>query len=140
MKASNCSLTRRTIRYSITVLEKKTNETQCFSRPRNTNGIHERKPLLHVFFLIFLRHGYVRSSRLELNSDELTKTILSRSERFVNDISNIILPVQHHNETPSHQDNEKRERAYKIHDIPRCNSASTLSKSPRVIFFFSIIL
>jgi len=66
-----------------------------------------KNPLLNVFFLILLRHGDVRSSRFELNSDELTKTILRRSERFVNDVSNVILPVRCHNESRSRQDSEE---------------------------------
>jgi len=71
--------------------------------------------ILDVFLPVLLRSRNICAARFELDGDEFAKAVFNSGERFIDDISNIVVPGG----------------ANKV--IPRCNSASTLSKLERVV-------
>ena len=94
---------------------------------------------VHVFLLVLLRDGDVRAAGLELDSDHLSEAVLGRGERLVNDIRDVVLTAK----SPRQHRLVKGQEIAKTHSIhvrPRCNSASTLSKSASVTFLRRIIL
>jgi len=79
----------------------------------------ENSDILDVFLLVLLSNRNICAARFELDGDEFAKAVFN-SERFIDDISNIVV--------------------HTIQVFPRCNSASTLSKSERAIFLSRTIL
>lgn len=131
IKASNCSLTRREIRYSITVLQIERVRLLILTSATFQN-------VLDIFLLVFLCNRNICTSRFELDGDQLAEAVLNRSECLIDNVSDVVLPES----VTSQCKTMVRERlaTYKIQVIPRCNSASTLSKSDSVIFLPRTIL
>jgi len=135
MNASNCSLTRLWTRYSMTALQEGVKKR---SKGEVRQSHHLALNSLHIFLFVLLRHGDIFPSRFQIDRDQLSKSILGCSERFVDDALDVIFPAER---------SISRISAYAAHAIthsiqvmPRCSSASTLSKSLRLTFLCKIIL
>jgi hypothetical protein len=94
------------------------------------------KHLLDKLRLVILGHGYISTSGPKLNRHKLSKALLLNAECLLNDICNVVLPVK----SILAVSVKLTISTHRVHDILRCSSASTLSRSDKVIFLWRIIL